>query len=203
VFLGSLPYLLGIRVDTLPPDPLRIRSRVQQQHRLAPFNLPEPAMKDAFRVGICWSGNPHQDRNHDRSIPLELLLPLAENPNVMIYSLQVGPGASALAATGAQGLICDLQEDLTFHGLVGAGNALLGLDLVITVCTSVAHLAGAVGVPVWTMLSHDPYWVWTREGTKTPWYPTMKLFRQPEAGDWASVTDEVGTELTALVNARI
>jgi len=77
------------------------------------------------------------------------------------------------------------------------------MDLLLTVCTSVPHLAGAIGVPTWTMLCADPYWVWTRNGDTTPWYPGMRLFRQQRLGDWTSVIDEVRIALSTLADEKL
>ena len=108
---------------------------------------------------------------------------------------------SDIQGVGAEGIAVDLAPDLEPKGLVQTGNAMLGLDLVITVCTSVAHLAGAIGVPCWTLLSYDPYWIWGREGERTGWYPSMRLFRQPSPGDWETVIAEVKSELARAAEA--
>ena len=172
---------------------------MEQQHKLSPFNLPEPHYR-SLKVGVCWTGNPAQNRNLDRAIPLELLLPLAEDPRVVLYSLQLGPGRNDLARLGMDQLICDVGDDLEAHKLVGLGNAMLGLDLVITVCTSVAHMAGVLNVPCWTLLCSDPYWLWGRSGERTPWYSEMRLYRQTSPKDWVGVVDRVQADLTDLTN---
>lgn len=201
VFLGSLPRILGCRADAIPNDPGVILARVEHQHMMHAFGLPAPELEPTVKVGICWTGNPKQSRNRDRSVPIEMLLPLAEHPNVILYSLQVG--SDDLRRTGADSLVCDLSEELKLKGLVGAGNAMLEMDAVVTVCTSMAHLAGVLGVKCYTMLTYDPYWVWGRDGDTTPWYPGMKLIRQNKPNDWSPVIDRVKREIFSLADQAL
>jgi tetratricopeptide (TPR) repeat protein len=200
-YMGSLPYLLGITTDTLTPDPGLIKSRCQQVH----MNLPQP-YGDAVKVGIAWTGNPEQDRNHERTIPLELLITLAENPKVFLYSFQVGHGDNDLRRLGldSEHLLCNLGPHLEKEGLVAAGNAMLQMDLMITVCTSTAHLAGALGVPTWALLCHDPYWVWMQDSkpsSKSLFYPSVTMYSQEAPRDWAGVMARVRADLDNLTGA--
>jgi hypothetical protein len=195
VFLCTLPEIHGSTLETIPPDPGLLLKRVQIARENTKCNLPLPAIP-SLKVGLCWTGNPEQVRNVDRTIPLELLLPLTEHPRIVFYSFQCSPGNQDLKRLHAGDLICDLSGDIEKEGWVGTGIALLDMDLLVTVCTSVPHLAGTLGVPTWVMLCADPYWIWNRTGDSTPWYPNMRLFRQKTLGDWSNVIDEVRVALS-------
>lgn len=198
-FLCSIPEQHGSDLQHVPPDPGLLRRRIDIASKLTTVNLPQPHLP-ALKVGICWTGSPAQTRNHDRTIPLEMLMPLAEDPRVMLYSFQVGAGQQDMTRLCAQDLICDLGPQIERNGWVGTGIALMEMDLVISVCTSIPHLAGALDVPCWTMLCADPYWVWGRSGESSAWYPGMRLFRQRTLGDWQPVIAEVRGELSRLAD---
>jgi tetratricopeptide (TPR) repeat protein len=142
----------------------------------------------AFRVGLAWTGNPDYARLRHRSIAPENLLPLLRLPDVRFYSLQVDTRGGAPQELMEAGLI-----DLTPHITDFADTAALvaELDLIISTDGATVHLAGALGQPVWTLLPFVPDWRWGLEGEQTPWYPTMRLFRQPAMGDWDSVLRHV------------
>ena len=171
--LGECPYLLPVR-------------------RKNPV-LPTTSQ---FRVGIVWGGNPMQDRDRQRSCRLEDFAPLFNIPGTEFVSFQAGPRVRELRS-GWQGLVHDPGNALA--DLEATADALMEVDLVITVDTMLAHLAGALGRPVWTLLAFTPDWRWMLERTDTPWYPTMRMFRQPVPNDWASVFREVRGELAALI----
>ncbi len=147
-----------------------------------------------FRVGLVWAGNPAQKQNRRRSCRLRDFAPLLELPGAEFVSFQVGPPARELLA-GWRGLVHDPGDALTT--LEATADALMEVDLVITVDTMLAHLAGALGRPVWTLLAFAPDMRWMLDRTDTPWYPTMRLFRQPHPNDWASVFREVRRQLEA------
>ena len=202
VVTGSLPFHSRCTLDTLPADPGLIRWRADTQMRIGKADVPRPLGPDPFKVGIVWTGNPEQDRNDERSIPLELMLSLAEHPHVWLYSLQVGPGQADIERLGAKDIVCDLGPQLRERGLTVAATAILQMDLVITCCTSIAHLCGALGVKAWVLLCRNPYWVWMRERPDSPWYPSLHLFRQTTTDDWRSVMQQVRDELIDVVDAR-
>jgi hypothetical protein len=152
-----------------------------------------------FRVGLAWAGNPKHRNDRRRSMPAEKLLPLFGATGAAFYSLQIQPEGGQPKTLLDAGLI-----DLTASIADFADTAALvsELDLVITVDTAVAHLAGALGRPVWTLLPSVAEWRWGRQGEKTPWYPTMQLFRQPAPGDWDAVIHHVFEELGRQVSRR-
>lgn len=202
-YLGSLPRWLGVKSPAdVPPDPGLIRQRANRARKQ--IDLPNPGAAPAYKIGICWTGNPEMDRNAERSVPFEKLITLARDPRVWLYSLQLGPGAQRIRELQADGLVQDLSPQMRQRGLVGTATAILQCDLVITSCTMVAHMACALGVPTWVMLCVDPYWPWM-SGTKTTsaWWPTARLFRQRHSGDWDQVIDDVRSALNGWIAERI
>jgi hypothetical protein len=131
-----------------------------------------------------------------------LMLSLAEHPRVWLYSLQVGTGTADIERLGAKDLVCDLGPQLKERGLTVAATAIMQMDLVVTCCTSIAHLCGALGVNAWVGLCKNPYWVWMHDRTDSPWYPSLRLFRQNKTDDWKSVIGQIRDELIDLVDAR-
>ncbi|MBT3904407.1 MAG: glycosyltransferase family protein [Rhodospirillaceae bacterium] len=147
--------------------------------------------KKDFRVGLVWAGNPEHKNDHNRSIDLELFRPLAKIKNISLYSLQVGRAEDVVGVLGEG--VTELKTHLTDFAETAA--AIECLDLVISVDTAVAHVAGALGKPVWVLLPHVPDWRWLLDRDDSPWYPTLRLFRQGQPGDWAGVVENVMNEL--------
>jgi hypothetical protein len=148
------------------------------------------------RIGLVWSGRPTHPNNLKRSLKLEQLLPLAEAGNAAWVSLQKPfPEADDLA--GVPFGMTDLSAELTDFSETAA--VIANLDLVITVDTSIAHLAGAMGKRVWVLIYKAPDWRWGLKGSQTPWYPTMKLFRQDTPGDMAPVIKDVAEQLAKFI----
>jgi len=201
-YLCGLPYAHGSSPTNIPPDPGLLRKRILKAREDLTINLPLPSMPGSIKVGIAWTGNSEQTRNHERTIPLELMMSLAEDPRVVLYSFQCKPGNSDLAKSSAGDVICDLSPDLEKEGWVGTGCALMEMDIVVTVCTSLAHYAGAIGVPCLTLLCATPYWIWLSGGDTTPWYSTMRLIRQQTMFDWTPVIAEVKAELSRLADTK-
>ncbi|KJV09619.1 hypothetical protein VZ95_10315 [Elstera litoralis] len=137
---------------------------------------------------MVWAGNPNHINDKQRSIPQETLLELTKFDSFNWYSLQVGASDKAKRALARAG-VTDLAPG--FSDFADTAAAIQALDLVITVDTSVAHLAGALGKPVWILLPFVPDWRWLLDRSDSPWYPSARLFRQPKRGDWASVLKEV------------
>lgn len=179
--LMSLPRLFGTTEATIP-------AAVPYLTVPPGATVPEPLREAApgFRVGLVWAGNPDHRNDRNRSINPELLGPVLQLPGIRFFSLQVG---RSLVPSG----VVDLAPFLNDYSATAA--ALSELDLVITVDTSVAHLAGAMGRPVWVLLPVCNDWRWLQNRTDSPWYPSMKLFRQTQLGDWDTVIQRVATEL--------
>jgi tetratricopeptide (TPR) repeat protein len=182
--LMSLPLAFGTTLASIPPQP---RCLVADHERRAHFEaLLGPGVRP--RIGIAWSGNPAHRNDHNRSIAFEQLQPLLSAGADWI-ALQNGVRASDAAAFDSCGRVDFLGDELTDFSDTAA---LLDLmDVVVTVDTSIAHLAGAMGKPVWILLPFSPDWRWMLDRRDSPWYPTARLFRQPRIGDWESVIDEV------------
>ncbi len=155
-----------------------------------------------FRVGICWQGNAAQSRNALRSAPLAAFEPLARVPGVRLVSLQKGASPQELATAGQLSLV-DYGDELDRAGMFLDTAALIkSLDLVITIDSAVAHLAGALGAPVWVALSARADWRWLYRREDSPWYPTMRLFRQQKLGDWTELFERIAAQLPSTMAAR-
>lgn len=149
------------------------------------------------KVGLVWAGNPQHGNDHNRSFRPLAFKPMIGLPGVSFYSLQKQRRASDDADLAALGAITDLGPELA--DFAETAGALMALDLLISADTSIVHLGGALGRPVWTMVPFSPDWRWLLQRDDTPWYPTMRLFRQPREKDWGGVMTRVATALTALV----
>jgi len=148
-----------------------------------------------LKVGLVWAGSSSHKSDRHRSMRLaQFAAPLASVAGVSWFSLQKGVPAVAQLADAPAGMkIVDLAPELTDYADTAATVA--ALDLVISVDTSVAHLAGALARPVWTLLPYEGEWRWMRDRRDTPWYPTMRLFRQPAPGDWATPLVQIARKL--------
>ena len=147
-----------------------------------------------LRVGMLWSGNETYANNRHRAAALSDFLPLLEVPSVQLYSLQKGMQQAVLREAGLGSLIID-TDDCDFSETAAL---VAGLDLVVMTDTALAHIAASMGKPVWLLLDSAPFWLYGASGETCPWYPSMKLFRQTSAGDWAGVIGRVRTELARL-----
>lgn len=188
----SLPRIFNTGLSNVPPVPLM---NVSAQVPVKAAELLESGA-GRFRIGIVWSGNPAFQENRKRAVSIDRFLPLAGIKNVQLYSLQKGAGEEQLAASGAQGLIPELGPLMGDFAETAA--TIKNLDLIIMTDSSVAHLAGSLNVPVWNLLHYRPYWLYGMTDETTPWYPSMRLLRQPAPGDWDSVFRRVAEELETL-----
>jgi Tfp pilus assembly protein PilF len=190
--LASLPHLLGItELSAIPAPP----SYLQADPRLVTQWRERLTLADAMRVGIAWKGSSGHPQDCHRSIPVDQFAPLATIPGVKLVSLQPGLQAPAsLHAAQPLGTPSD-EQPLSFEETAAI---LANLDLVITCDTAVAHLAGALGVPVWIALPLVPDWRWLLEREDSPWYPNTRLFRQTRLDDWAEVFTRISAELATL-----
>jgi tetratricopeptide (TPR) repeat protein len=187
--LLSLPYVFRTDLASIPADipyldvPARVPNRNGIRERLT-------HSQGRTRIGISWAGNPTHARDAQRSIPPEALLPLQALPDVAWFAFQHGmttvpplPGLDSLAP-----LLSNFSD---------SAYALSGMDLVITVDTALAHLAGALGIPTLLLVSYLPDWRWLMGRDDSPWYPSFRIYRQTGAGDWSSVIDQLLTDLTS------
>jgi hypothetical protein len=187
----SLPYVFGTTPETIPSAVPYIDAAALRRRKENPALALPPSPR--FNIGIAWAGSPINRTDRQRSCALKDFLPILHAAGANFFSLQKGERAKDLG---------DLPSAVNIHDL----DPLLGdfgdlailidqLDLVIAVDTSVAHMAGALGKPVWTLLSDAADWRWGLTGETTPWYPTMSLFRQSEPGDWSGVIQRVADAL--------
>ncbi len=153
-----------------------------------------------MKVGLIWSGNPGQENNRHRACRLADLLPLLSTTNVTFFSLQKGAPASELHAAVSPLSVIDLSPRLSDFAETAAAMELL--DLVISTDTGPVHLAGGLARPVWLLLSAIPDWRWMIGRQDSPWYPSMRLFRQTRVGVWGDVVDQVSIELAAFAAAQ-
>jgi hypothetical protein len=147
-----------------------------------------------FRIGIAWQGFSGRHEDKGRSVPLPLYRVLAQHPGVLLVSLQKGGGEEQIAAAGFPIETLD-GLDAGPDAFVDTAAVMMNLDLIVTSDTSIAHLAGALGRPVWVALRRVPDWRWMLDRGDSPWYPSMRLFRQQDDGDWAPVFDAMVREL--------
>lgn len=188
-YLMALPRVFGTTLETIPAEVPYLGADEARSHtwreRLAGEGGP--------KVGLVWGGRPTQSRNHLRSIPLAAMLPVLRVPGLRFYSLQKGPAEAELERLPADVRVVALGGH--FDDVEDLVAAMGEMDLVISVCTGPAHIAGAMGKPVWTMISEPPDLRWLTVREDSPWYPTMRLFRQSTPGRWGNVIERVADEL--------
>ena len=194
--LMSLPRIFGTNRETIPAG--------------ASYFDPPPALVEAWRtrlaavdgvkIGIVWRGNPAYKRNRQRSMPASFLTELIDRPGLFAVSLQMDATDEELAGLTRNREILNAAPQLGDYADTAA--LIANLDLVVSVDTSVCHLAGALGRPVWTLLDFAADWRWLRQRTDSPWYPGMRLFRQPSPGDWTGVIAAATSELTDIIPAN-
>jgi len=198
--LLSLPLALGTRLDTIPGGVPYLSVDL----RAVEFWRDRVAALPGRKIGLNWHGNPRAEQFsalQARSFPLAAAAPLAQLPDITLISLQKGAGAEQRAQVGFTDRIAQLTDPLHLGPAEIATETaaiLQCLDLVITADTALAHLAGALGVRVWLVLQSVADWRWLTDRTDTPWYPTMRLFRQRVMGDWAEVFQRIARELPGL-----
>lgn len=184
IHLASLPKVFNTAFNTIPDKTPYFKANTPLQS-----NLKNMIHADKFKIGIAWAGNPNQENDKNRSTTFENFKFLKEIPDLQVFSLQKGEASKELN----NDFVVNLEDEI--RDFADTASVIENLDLVISVDTSVAHLAGAMGKPVWTLLTFIPDWRWMLKGNKNPWYPTMRLFRQQKQGDWDYVFKEVNREL--------
>jgi hypothetical protein len=194
----SLPHVFGTTLDNIPAAVPYIDAAALRRRKENPA-LALPASPRS-RIGIAWAGSPVNRIDRQRSCSVKEFLPILRAAGADFFSLQKGERAKDLS---------ELPSDVSIQDM----NPLLGdfgdlaiivdqLDLIVAVDTSVAHMAGALGKPVWTLLSDAADWRWGLTGESTPWYPTMRFFRQSEPGDWPGVIQRVAEALRDMSARR-
>lgn len=196
--LMSAPLRLGTTVETIP-------NAIPYIHALPEWRAPwfdTISALPGLKVGVVWAGDP---RPHDanahaadrrRSIPLAQWIPLFRTPGISFVSLQMGSGRAQRADLPPELRPLDATERI--HDFADTAGVVDLLDLVISVDTSVVHLAGAMGKPVWILSRYDGCWRWLKDGATSPWYPTATVFRQTQPGDWSQIIEQVGQALLPM-----
>ncbi len=194
--LMSLPLIFGTTLNTIPRG---VPYLAVDEGRIAKWRQ-DLGRYEGLKVGIAWQGAKSFARDRTRSIPLEQFAPLANVPGVRLFSLQKGQGSEQLATLANRFPVVDLARDLDPPGeaFLDTAAVMKCLDLVVTSDSAPAHLAGALGVKVWVALARVPEWRWMLERTDSPWYPTMRLFRQRQSGDWLGAFANMADELAKL-----
>ena len=190
----SLPLAFKTRLETIPT-------------RIPYLGVPKENVghwrsklgEGGFKVGFAWAGNPSFKNDRARSITLRNLLPVCSVPGATFFSIQKDLRDGDAEILSANPHIRHLGSEL--NDFLDAAAAIMAMDLIISSDTSIVHLAGALGKPVWILLSFNPDWRWLLDRTESPWYPTARLFRQAKSGDWASVVERVGAELQRAATA--
>jgi tetratricopeptide (TPR) repeat protein len=189
--LVELAGLLGTTVATIPAEVPYLAADRARRAEVGAMLAPDA---NALKVGLAWSGSAANTLNRRRSIPLAALAPLLALPGVAWYSLHRSVDEGEIDAVPAAQALRRLPAREDFDGMAAL---VAELDLIVSVDTSIAHLAGALAQPTWVMLAHAADWRWHPGRTDRPWYPTARLFRQPRAGAWDSVVHDVASALAA------
>ena len=181
----SVPYIKA--------DPVRVEAWRKK--------LPERS----FKIGIAWAGNPDSPAEKGRSIPLEFFAPLADIPDVSLVVLQKGKGLDELSTVSFRDRLIQLGEEFDEGGqaFLDSAAVMISLDLIVTVDTSIAHVAGALGRPLHILLRKEPDWRWLAREHDTVWYPSATLFRQDTAGDWTKPIERVRQAIMDRINPKL
>jgi hypothetical protein len=198
----SLPHIFDTVLETIPARVpyLRVEAEIQKKWDINFAN------QKCMKVGLVWAGASHEEvlrgplTDQQRSIGLDRMQPWLKLRDVKFYSLQKGKPSEQIAEMGLAGRIIDLMDEV--EDFADTAAIVQNLDLVISVDTSVAHLAGALGKPVWILSRYNADWRWLQNRSTSPWYPTARIFGQPSLGDWDSVIKEVGQELAVCLATR-
>jgi hypothetical protein len=195
--LMSLPHLLNTRLETIPatnPYLFADQERVQ--------TWGERVSTDRFKVGICWQGSKSNTMDLGRSFPLSLFEGISRIPNVELISLHKGEGEAQMAGIDFDVTTLGHDFDAGQDAFLDTAAVMMNCNLIITACTSVAHLAGAIGRPTWIALKQTPDWRWMLDRPDSPWYPTMTLYRQESRGDWVDVFETIERDLRSLLQQK-
>lgn len=189
--LLTLPRIFGTTLENIPSCPsLSITPERREKWQKQTSIIPRP------RIGIVWAGSSVHRNDTFRSLPLEALSSLADLADIQFFSLQMGDAKRQLDLSPLATIVVDFTSQI--HDFADTAALVEQLDLVITIDSAVAHLAGSLGKPVWLLLPFAPDWRWLVDRSDSPWYPTMQIFRQKQLGDWDSVIDQVHSALSDL-----
>lgn len=197
--LLSLPHAFGTELDTIPAEVPYLKADPHAWQGVL-------AKMQGLKVGVVWAGKSRTDQPHAvaldkrRSMHLHVMAPLFDVPGVSFVSLQLGPASRQMRALPDGAVLHDVSARIA--DWADTADLIAGLDLVISVDTAVAHAAGALGKPVWMLNRYDSCWRWMIGREDTPWYPTMRIFRQQERNDWSGVTAAVRQALEERVAAH-
>src|SRR5262249_53816454 len=196
--LMSLPHRLGTEVSSVP---LNVPYVFADPSRVSRWRTKIGA--EGFKVGIAWQGNPVGQIDRGRSVPLECFAHLSAAPGVRLISLQKKHGLDQLERVPSGMRVEALGPfDEGEDAFADTAAIMQSLDLVVTSDTAIPHLAGAMGIAAWVALKHVPDWRWMLDRSDSPWYPSLRLFRQRTPDDWAEVFARVAIKLEELVHAR-
>jgi Tfp pilus assembly protein PilF len=190
--LSGLPRLAGTRLDTIPAETPYLHAEADRRERWAE-RLAALAPAGSRRIGIAWAGRPTHRNDANRSARLATFAPLAEIANVTLFALQKGPAQAEIGSYWGRAPLFNIGPELRDFGDTLA--VIDCLDLVVTVDTAVAHIAGAMGKPVWIILPYAPDWRWLLERADSPWYPSARLFRQSADRGWEPCITEIAAAL--------
>jgi len=190
--LMSLPRAFGTTLATIPAAVPYLRPAEEDAERWRRRLDGAPGL----RVGLVWAGNPRHRNDRNRSLPVRHLAPLLAVPGVRFFSLQTGDARATLPSLPGGAAVEDVMGEV--RDFADTAALLVNLDLVIAVDTAVVHLAGALGVPCWALLAYAPDWRWLLDRADSPWYPSLRLFRQSRPGDWGTVTATTAAVLRAV-----
>jgi len=205
----SCPMILKTTLDNVPADIPYLHA----DEDLVNYWRTKLDRDTKFKIGICWQGSPNYGvfclsaLAAKKAMPLNYFVPLFDIPNTSFYCLQVKTGIEQLEGLSpsarAKLMVFDDDFDKAHGSFMDSAAVIKNLDLVITIDTSVGHFSAGLGTPTWVLLPEPSDWRWLLDRTDTPWYPNMKLFRQPRSGDWQSPMDAIAAELTRLLDMRL
>lgn len=197
--LMSLPRAFGTTLDRIPSFPAYLSPDPADRARWA-ARLDGPGGR---RVGLVWAGNPRHRNDRNRSIPADRLAPLLDVPGLRLVSLQTGPARDSVPSALRDRLERPLEISVEgARDFADTAALVANLDLVVTVDTAIVHLAGALGVPAWLLLPSAPDWRWLLDRADSPWYPSLRLYRQPRPGDWDSPLAAIAARLRSSTGGR-
>ncbi len=192
--LLTLPLVFRTTAQTIPASVPYVRADRELARQWSERLPPESGHP---LVGLVWAGRPENKNDRNRSMRLADFAPLAAVKNARFVNLQLGPAADQIRRSPARLELLDFTSDL--RDFADTAALVANLDLVIAVDTAVAHLAGALAKPIWILIPTMPDWRWMLDREDSPWYPTMRIFRQKTRGDWSDVMDRVKHELEKFV----